>query len=123
MRTAMYVISAATRSSPECAASARMPRLPVSRPTMVFIAVSATAARSELNAADRLPGAPPPFLSQFAGQPFQAQIPPRRGWVHPRLRRRNLLILFRVRQLSQPPHLLVRDHPLAPRERDSRWSH
>src|ERR1039458_3019047 len=53
MRTAMYVINAATRSSPECAASARMPRLPVSRPTMVFIAVSATAASSELNAADR----------------------------------------------------------------------
>src|ERR1019366_6913875 len=53
MRTAMYVISAATRSSAECAASARMPRLPVSRPTMVFMVVSPTAASSELSAADR----------------------------------------------------------------------
>jgi hypothetical protein len=33
------------------------------------------------------------------------------------------LILFRIRQLSQPPHLLVGDHPAALLERDSRWSH
>src|ERR1035437_4831377 len=53
MRTAMYVISAATRSSPECAASARMPRLPVNSPTTIFIAVSPTAASRELSAAER----------------------------------------------------------------------
>jgi hypothetical protein len=29
--------------------------------------------------------------------------------VHARLRRRNLLILLRIRQLSQPPHLLIFD--------------
>src|ERR1017187_1623137 len=70
-----------------------------------------------------LPRPPMALPLQLAGQPFQAQIPPRRRWVHPRLRRRNLLILFRIRQLSQPPHLLVCDHPLALNERDSRWSH
>src|ERR1019366_7022025 len=53
MRTAMYVIKAATRSSPECAASARMPRLPVNRPTTIFMAVSPTAATSEFSAAER----------------------------------------------------------------------
>src|ERR1039457_4889293 len=54
MRTAMYVIAAATRSSPECAASARMPRLPVSTPTTIFMVVSPTAASSEPSAAERL---------------------------------------------------------------------
>src|SRR5258708_32849943 len=46
-------MSAATRSSPECAASASMPRLPVKRPTMIFIAVSPMAATRELRAAER----------------------------------------------------------------------
>jgi hypothetical protein len=66
---------------------------------------------------------PRAFLLQFAGQPFQAQVLSRRGWVHPRLRRCDLLILLRVRQLSQPPDLLVRDHLVAPHRRDPRWSH
>src|ERR1017187_4207982 len=54
MHTAMEVIAAATRSSPECAASARMPRLPVSTPTTIFMVVSPTAASSEPSAAERL---------------------------------------------------------------------
>ena len=42
---------AATRSSAEWAASARMPKLPVQRPMASFIPVSATAATTELLAA------------------------------------------------------------------------
>ena len=59
-----------------------------------------------------LAGPPLALLLQFAGQPFQTQVPPRRRRIHTCLRRRNLLILFCVRQLSEPPHLLVRDHSL-----------
>ena len=70
-----------------------------------------------------LSGPPWTFLLQFAGQPSQTQIPTRRSRVHARLRRRNLLILLCIRQLSEPPHLLVSDHLVALSERDSRWSH
>src|ERR1051326_3820567 len=52
MRTATRVIAAATRSSPECAASARIPRLPVVSPTTTLNAVSPIAAISEVRAAD-----------------------------------------------------------------------
>jgi hypothetical protein len=44
-------------------------------------------------------GPPTAFLLQFARQPLQTPIPSRCGRVHPRFRRRNLLILFRIRQL------------------------
>src|ERR1039458_1239516 len=47
----MKVRPAATRSRPECAASARMPRLPVAAPTTILNAVSPTAASNERNAA------------------------------------------------------------------------
>src|ERR1017187_7487119 len=48
----MKVRPAATRSRPECAASARMPRLPVATPITILNAVSPTAASSERSAAD-----------------------------------------------------------------------
>jgi hypothetical protein len=51
-RTARRVTKAATRSSPEWAASARMPRLPVKRPTTSFIRVRKRAAKTEFRAAD-----------------------------------------------------------------------
>src|SRR5262249_18218724 len=45
--------SAAAASSPECTASARMPRLDVARPTTILAAVSPSAASSEINAVRR----------------------------------------------------------------------
>ena len=44
---------AAIRSNPECAASERMPRLPVVTPTASFNAVMAMAASTELSATPR----------------------------------------------------------------------
>ncbi len=41
------------RSSPECAASERMPKLPVVKPTTTFRAVMTSAASTELPAAER----------------------------------------------------------------------
>jgi len=63
-----------------------------------------------------------------------AELLPRRGRAHEvaglqvlrdvaRLRRRNLLIFLGVRQRSEPPYLLIRDHPSAPTGRNLRWSH
>ena len=43
----------AIRSSPECAASERIPKLPVLNPTTTLRAVITTAARTELPAAER----------------------------------------------------------------------
>ena len=51
-RTARNVSAAATRSRAECAASARIPKLPVQMPTTILKAVSPTAATSERSAAD-----------------------------------------------------------------------
>ncbi len=52
-RTESRVMKAAIRSSPECAASERMPRLPVVMPTTTLSAVMAVAASTELNATPR----------------------------------------------------------------------
>src|SRR5215472_18469220 len=65
-----------------------------------------------------LAGAPMSLPFQLAGQPILLQILPSRFRVHPRLRGRNLLIPLDVRQLPQPPHLVVRDHLLALAERN-----
>src|SRR3954462_10686696 len=52
-RTEKNVRTDATRSSPECAASERIPRLPVVNPTTSLRLVITTAARTELPAAER----------------------------------------------------------------------
>src|SRR5579859_297615 len=52
-RTEMKVRTEAIRSSPECAASERMPRLPVESPTTIFRPVMTTAAKTEFPAAER----------------------------------------------------------------------
>jgi len=65
-----------------------------------------------------LAGAPMPLPFQLAGQPVQRQISPRSFRIHPRFRGRNLLICFRLRQLLQPPYLVVSNHPIAPAERN-----
>src|SRR5439155_14007934 len=46
-RTAKKVTAAATRSRPECAASERMPRLPLSTPTTILTAVRKIAATTD----------------------------------------------------------------------------
>src|SRR5580693_5935074 len=51
--TERNVTIAATRSSPECAASDKMPRLPVVTPTTIFSVVMAIAASTELPATAR----------------------------------------------------------------------
>ena len=51
--TAHSVSSAAPASTPECTASARMPRLPVAKPTMSLTATRASAAPSEKSAVRR----------------------------------------------------------------------
>jgi len=51
--TEKYVSSEAMRSSPEWAASERMPRLPVLNPTAAFRLVITTAAKTEFPAAER----------------------------------------------------------------------
>jgi hypothetical protein len=52
-RTAKYVTTAATRSSPECAASASSPKLSVVRPTSSLPPVSTTAAPTDVSATHR----------------------------------------------------------------------
>src|SRR3954465_10533002 len=52
-RTEKNVRTAATKSRPECAASDRIPRLPVETPTTIFKLVITTAAQTEVPAAER----------------------------------------------------------------------
>jgi hypothetical protein len=52
-RTEKNVRTAATRSSPECAASDRIPKLPVVIPTTIFSPVITTAAQTDVPAAER----------------------------------------------------------------------
>lgn len=52
MRTAKNVMSAAAMSKAEWAASAKIPRLPVAKPTTNFKPVKKTAATTEVRAAD-----------------------------------------------------------------------
>src|ERR1700693_2982431 len=51
--TERKVMIAAIRSRPECAASDKIPKLPVVMPTTIFIAVIAIAASTELPATER----------------------------------------------------------------------
>src|SRR5438477_6823465 len=61
----------------------------------VFGGIAASPQALQISGDSALGDYPPlAFLLPFAGQSFQAQIPPRRCRVPPRLRRRSLLILF-----------------------------
>lgn len=71
--TATKVTIAATRSRPEWAASAKMPRLPVTKPTPSLSSVRSAAAMTELSAADRF------SRSAWAREPAVTVIP--RAWV------------------------------------------
>src|SRR5207253_1825617 len=62
---------AATRSSPECAASERMPKLPVANPTAIFKVVTAIAATPQKPAAPKAETTGPAAKASEA-----AQVPP-----------------------------------------------
>src|SRR5579864_7412939 len=67
-RTENKVIVAAIRSKPECAASERIPKLPVVIPTTIFRTVMPTAASTELPATAR-------FSARIASEPYsEAEI-------------------------------------------------